>query len=77
MPVLINTRHLAYVSNKRITRIASDVEVKKEEIEQRGNNQYIDVSLKNRNPRNLEQLLLEPKPMGFEMDTPNRHYWNK
>lgn len=71
------TRNLAYVSNKRITRIPSDLDVKKDEIDNTGNNVYIDVNLKNRNPRNLEQMLLLPKPMGFELDTPNPHYWNK
>nr|XP_027202237.1 uncharacterized protein LOC113796211 [Dermatophagoides pteronyssinus] len=70
-------RHMAYVSNKRITRLCSDIEVDKSELNENGNEKYLDVRLKNRNPRNLEQLLMEPKPMGYEMDEQNRHYWNK
>jgi len=65
------------VDNKRVTRIPADTGVDKSELVKEGNEQYIDVNLVNRNPRNLEQLLLQPKPMGFEMDSPNRHYWNK
>ena len=68
---------MAYVSNKRITRLCSDIEVDKSELNENGNEKYLDVRLKNRNPRNLEQLLMEPKPMGYEMDEQNRHYWNK
>ncbi|XP_046910043.2 uncharacterized protein LOC124491449 [Dermatophagoides farinae] len=70
-------RHMAYVSNKRITRLCSEIEVDKSELNQNGNEKYIDVRLKNRNPRNLEQMLMEPKPMGYEMDEQNCHYWNK
>ncbi|CAL1286133.1 unnamed protein product [Larinioides sclopetarius] len=36
------------------------------------NNEYI-----NRNPRNLEQMLLEIKPNGFLLDAPDRVFWNK
>ncbi|PRD20308.1 UNVERIFIED_CONTAM: hypothetical protein NCL1_54968 [Trichonephila clavipes] len=36
------------------------------------NNEYI-----NRNPRNLEQMLLEIKPNGFPLDAPDRVFWNK
>ncbi len=36
------------------------------------NTEYI-----NRNPRNLEQMLLEVKPNGFPIDTPDVVYWNK
>lgn len=68
---------MAYVSNKRITRLCSEIEVDKSELNQNGNEKYIDVRLKNRNPRNLEQMLMEPKPMGYEMDEQNCHYWNK
>ncbi|KAI2811642.1 Kinase-like [Blomia tropicalis] len=70
-------RTLAYVSNKRITRIRSDTEVDKSELETTGNESFVNVRLVNRNPRNLEQMLLESKPMGYELDSPNRHYWNK
>ncbi|OTF82829.1 hypothetical protein BLA29_000303 [Euroglyphus maynei] len=73
----LSRRHLAFVSNKRITRLSSEIEVNKSELNEDGNEKYIDVRLKNRNPRNLEQMLFEPKPMGYEMDEENRHYWNK
>ncbi|XP_042904756.1 large ribosomal subunit protein uL18m [Parasteatoda tepidariorum] len=36
------------------------------------NQEYI-----NRNPRNLEQMLLEVKPNGYPIDAPNRVFWNK
>ncbi|GIY16079.1 39S ribosomal protein L18, mitochondrial [Caerostris darwini] len=36
------------------------------------NNEYI-----NRNPRNLEQMLLEVKPNGYPLDAPDRVFWNK
>lgn len=29
----------------------------------------------NRNPRNLEQMLLARKPVGWEWDRPSRTYW--
>ena len=75
--IITTGRTMAYVSNKRITRIPADTEVDKSELKSEGNEAYVDVRLTNRNPRNLEQLLLAPKPMGFELDSPNRHYWNK
>ena len=64
-------------SNKKITRISSDLRVDKGELETTGNEKYLDVNLRNRNPRNLEKMFLEAKPLGFEFDTPTRHYWNK
>lgn len=36
------------------------------------NSEYI-----NRNPRNLEQMLLEIKPNGYPIDAPDVVYWNK
>lgn len=36
------------------------------------NTEYI-----NRNPRNLEQMLLEIKPNGFPIDAPDVVFWNK
>lgn len=36
------------------------------------NKEYI-----NRNPRNLEQMLLEVKPNGFPIDSPSVIYWNR
>ncbi|XP_064460047.1 large ribosomal subunit protein uL18m-like [Ornithodoros turicata] len=31
----------------------------------------------NRNPRNLEQMLLAAKPLGYALDNPPRNYWHK
>ena len=75
--VTLASRSLAYVNNKRITRILANTEVNKSELCSNGNEAYIDVRLTNRNPRNLEQMLLNAKPMGYELDSPNRHFWNK
>lgn len=72
-----SARSLAYVSNKRITRIPSETTVDRSELQSTGNEATLDVKLVNRNPRNLEQMLLAKKPMGNELDSPNRHYWNK
>ena len=47
------------------------------ELKGAGNEATVGVKLVNRNPRNLEQMLLAKKPMGHELDSPNRHYWNK
>lgn len=71
------TRHGSTLSNKRITRIPPDTKVDQSELSQQGNEQYLNVKAVNRNPRNLEQLLLEPKPMGFELDQKEPHFWNK
>ena len=68
---------LSTVSNKRITRLPTDTEVSKSELSSEGNESLINTRVVNRNPRNLEQLLLEQKPLGFELDLPERHFWNK
>lgn len=31
----------------------------------------------NRNPRNLEQMLLAKKPLGYALDSPPRSFWHK
>lgn len=36
------------------------------------NSEYI-----NKNPRNLEQMLLEVKPNGYPIDAPDVVFWNK
>ncbi|XP_054163090.1 39S ribosomal protein L18, mitochondrial-like [Oppia nitens] len=65
------------VNNKRITRLSSDVEVKPEELAIDGNESLLKTRVVNRNPRNLEQLLLQYKPLGFELDLPEKTYYNK
>jgi len=74
-PKLVAT--LSTISNKRITRLSADTEVSKSELSSDGNESLINTRLVNRNPRNLELLLLEEKPLGFELDLPERHFWNK
>ena len=63
---------------RRVTRLPSSTVVYAEEVEEgcRGGNDRHHLQLVNRNPRNLEQLSLEPKPFGFELETPSRSYWN-
>ena len=56
------------LSNKKITRLESDVEIDDCEFKSR---------LINRNPRNLEQLSFEKKPTGFWLDKSPRAEWNK
>lgn len=79
-PIRVPVRLMSKISNKRITRLSSDLQVTQEEIQQNANSQN-DLSIKtklvNRNPRNLEQLSLEPKKIGYEMDLPSRAYWNR
>jgi hypothetical protein len=74
---LISYAKLSNISNKRITRISSDTKVSKSELKTEGNETSIQTKLINRNPRNLEQLLFEQKTLGFELDLPQRHFWNK
>lgn len=69
--VIIQTRkiNLEKISNKRITRLESDIELDSNQFKSR---------LINRNPRNLEQLSLEKKPTGFWLDkSPSTYYWNR
>lgn len=40
-------------------------------------NDVVSSSFVNRNPRNLEQMLLAHKHGGFELDKPSRSYWHK
>lgn len=72
-------RGMSVVIKKRVTRLPSDVEVHQEEVDndQLGPNDRVPLQLMNRNPRNLEQLSFEPKPLGWELETPTRSYWNK
>lgn len=63
---------------KRITRLPSDYEVSEEELKEKTNiNDVHTTRLINRNPRNLEQLMFEPKPFGWELEKTTRAYWNK
>lgn len=55
------------LSNKRITRLESEIE-----LEDEGNNSR----LINRNPRNLEQMSFEKKPTGFWLDKSPPSDWN-
>ncbi|CAG2170280.1 unnamed protein product [Oppiella nova] len=68
---------LSTVSNKRITRMASDLEVSESELHSNGNESVVKTRLVNRNPRNLEQLLFDKKPLGYELDLSQRTFWNK
>lgn len=56
------------LSNKRITRLESDIELESDLFPKR---------LTNRNPRNLEQLSLQKKPEGFWLDKSPPINWNK
>jgi hypothetical protein len=73
----ISCAKLSNISNKRITRVSSDTKVSKSELKTEGNETSIQTKLINRNPRNLEQLLFEQKTLGFELDLPQRIFWNK
>ncbi|RWS16277.1 39S ribosomal protein L18-like protein [Dinothrombium tinctorium] len=77
-PLTITCRW-SYIVKKRITRIPSDIEFEESEIAdgQRSSNDKPPVRLVNRNPRNLEQLQFERKPLGFELDSPSISFWNK
>lgn len=64
---------------RRVTRLPSDYCVYAEELEEdvKGPNDRHQMKLMNRNPRNLEQLSLKPKPFGFELEATSHCYWNK
>lgn len=64
---------------KRITRLKSDHYAYPEDVStgKQGPNDNPSLTLVNRNPRNLEQLHREIKPLGWELETPTRVYWNK
>lgn len=74
-----SVRCMSRIIKKRITRIPSDTVVHQEEVDdyQHGPNDVVPLELVNRNPRNLEQLCVECKPLGFELDLPSRNFWNK
>lgn len=76
---LLPVRCMSRIIKKRVTRIPSDTVVHQEEIDdnQQGPNDSVPIELINRNPRNLEQLCIEPKPLGFELDKPTKTFWNK
>lgn len=56
------------LSNKRITRLQSEIELADDDYKSR---------VINRNPRNLEQLSFEKKPAGFWLDKAPPAHWNK
>lgn len=70
---------MSRIIKKRITRLPSDLSVRQEEIEdgKMGPNDQVSLNLVNRNPRNLEQSRFELKPLGWELETPSRTFWNK
>lgn len=61
---LSGSRSRPKYSNKRVTRLDSDIELGQQR-------------LLNRNPRNLEQLSFENKPTGFWLDRAPNSNWNK
>lgn len=65
---LVRQINIDKLSNKRITRLESDIELDDCEFKSR---------LINRNPRNLEQLSFEKKPTGYWMDRAPRTEWNR
>lgn len=64
---------------RRITRLQNDFEMYQEDVDngKLGPNDVPPLRLVNRNPRNLEQLLYEQKPLGYELEAKNYTYWNK
>ncbi|KAI1292031.1 39S ribosomal protein L18, mitochondrial [Halotydeus destructor] len=70
---------MSRIIKKRITRLPAGYEVYKEEIEdgQKGPNDAVPLKLVNRNPRNLEMLSRQAKPLGWELETPSNAFWNK
>ncbi|CAN7985736.1 unnamed protein product [Ixodes hexagonus] len=42
-----------------------------------GGNDRVSPEYVNRNPRNLEQMLLARKPLGYGLDVPSRSFWHK
>ena len=81
MSILFNIqkRYFAGYITKRITRVQSDIELTPEDISrgQSGPNDFPPSQLENRNPRNLEQLSFEVKPLGWELDKTAKCFWNK
>ena len=64
---------------KRITRLPSELQVHQEEIDENkmGPNDTVPINLINRNPRNLEQLSIEQKPLGWALEATHKTFWNK
>ncbi|XP_053206416.1 39S ribosomal protein L18, mitochondrial-like [Panonychus citri] len=81
MSILINVQRRVFSGyiSKRVTRVESDVELTQEDVAANasGPNDYPPSQLENRNPRNLEQLSFEVKPLGWELDRARRTFWNK
>lgn len=69
--MVFQTRQINYdkLSNKRITRLETDIELK--------DCKLYKSRLINRNPRNLEQLSFEKKPEGFWLEKSAPMHWNK
>ena len=67
------------VIKRRITRLENEFEVGEEEIasSKLSENDQPSQRLITKNPRNLEQLLFEQKPLGWELDSKSRSFWNK
>lgn len=71
---------LSNTTNRRITRLENETELIADDIQTDAiskNDLLHEAKLENRNPRNLEQLQFEVKPLGWELDNPRRIYWNK
>ena len=75
----LDVKRNSRVLRRRITRLESDFEVAEEEIVQNKSSDHdLPTSrIVTKNPRNLEQLLFEPKPLGWELDANNRSCWNR
>lgn len=73
------TRSFTSKIAKQITRIPSECEITQEQVlqDQKGPNDCPPSNLVNRNPRNLEQLLFERKPRGWDLDRKPTMYWNR
>lgn len=63
----VRTININKLSNKRITRLESMIELEDE---------YLHSRLINRNPRSLEQISFDKKPMGFWLDKSPPTDWN-
>lgn len=74
-----NLKRNSRVIRRRIIRLQNDFEVGEEEIEANklNENDRPNQRIISKNPRNLEQLLFEQKPLGWELETKNRSFWNK
>lgn len=75
----VPARCMSRIIKKKITRLPSDTHVYQEEVDDNklGPNDSVPLELINRNPRNLEQLSLDPKPLGWELEKPTKTFWNK